>query len=215
MLSREEALSLVKSRVRDDRYLKHMLAVEAIMEKLAERLGGDPETWGLAGLLHDLDFEETKDDPARHGLKAAQELEGKVPSEVVEAIKRYGWSVGIAFQIMDDLLDVFGREEKIGKKVGKDIIEHKLGNVVVALAAEELSGSDREELLGILRKPEVGDEDVKRAIELISRTRARERAGEMMRRYVDEALKALELLPEGDAKQDLRDLAVFIITREY
>ena len=142
-------------------------------------------------------------------------LSARAPEEVVEAIKRYGWNVGIAFQIMDDLLDVFGREEKIGKKVGKDIIEHKLGNVVVALAAEELSGSDREELLRILRKPKVGDEDVKRAIELISRTRARERAGEMMRRYVDEALKALEPIPEGDAKRDLRDLAIFIITREY
>ncbi|RLF11552.1 MAG: phosphohydrolase [Thermoprotei archaeon] len=91
MLSREDALSLVKARVRDERYVKHMLAVEAIMRKLAERLGGDPEPWGLAGLLHDLDFEETKEDPARHGLKAAQELEGKVPSEVVEAIKAHNF----------------------------------------------------------------------------------------------------------------------------
>lgn len=91
MLSREEALELVRSRVRDERYVKHMMAVEAIMRRLAERLGGDAEAWGMAGLLHDLDFEETKGEPAKHGLLAAAELEGKVPSEVAEAIRAHNF----------------------------------------------------------------------------------------------------------------------------
>lgn len=91
MLSRGEALELVRSKVRDERYVRHMLAVEAIMRRLAERLGEDVEKWGLAGLLHDIDFEETRADPARHGLLAAAELEGRVPSEVIEAIKAHNF----------------------------------------------------------------------------------------------------------------------------
>ncbi|MCX8204513.1 MAG: HDIG domain-containing protein [Candidatus Nezhaarchaeota archaeon] len=91
MLSRREALSLLMSRVRDERYVKHMLAVEAIMRRMAERMKEDVEAWGLVGLLHDLDFEEAKEAPAEHGLLAAKELEGKVPGEVVEAIKAHNF----------------------------------------------------------------------------------------------------------------------------
>ena len=91
VLTREEALSLVRSRVRDDRYVKHMLAVEAIMRRLAERLGGDPELWGLVGLLHDLDFEETRSDPSRHGLVAAEALKGLLPEEALRAIKAHNF----------------------------------------------------------------------------------------------------------------------------
>ncbi len=91
MLTRDEALALVKSKVRDERYLKHMLAVEAIMRRLAERLGGDPELWGLVGLLHDIDFEGTKDDPSRHGLVAEEILKGLVPEEALRAIKAHNY----------------------------------------------------------------------------------------------------------------------------
>ncbi|MCS7139590.1 MAG: HDIG domain-containing protein [Candidatus Nezhaarchaeota archaeon] len=91
MLSRDEAFNLVTSKVKDDRYVKHMLAVEAIMRSLAERLGEDVELWGLTGLLHDLDFEETKESPNEHGLVSARLLEGRVPREVLEAIKAHNY----------------------------------------------------------------------------------------------------------------------------
>lgn len=91
MLTREEALSLAQAKIRDERYFKHLLAVEAIMKRLAERLGEDPEVWGLAGLLHDIDFEETRGDPSRHGVVAAEMLKDKVPSEVLEAIKAHNF----------------------------------------------------------------------------------------------------------------------------
>jgi len=91
LLNRREALSLVEAKVRDERWVKHALAVEAIMRGLAERLGGDPELWGLAGLLHDLDFVETRGDPQRHGLVAAELLKGRVPDEVVRAIAAHNY----------------------------------------------------------------------------------------------------------------------------
>lgn len=76
MLSREQALELLKAQEPDDYLLKHSLASEAIMRALAPRFGGESEIWGLCGLLHDLDFPHTKDNPARHGLMAAEMLAG-------------------------------------------------------------------------------------------------------------------------------------------
>ena len=142
-------------------------------------------------------------------------LSGGAAEDAVRALGEYGRNLGLAFQIGDDIIDIFGREEKTGKKVGKDVEEHKLGNIVVLLALEELAGREKEELLGILRSERVSPEQVRRAVELISSTRARERAEEMRRLYSANAVKAIELLPENEGKEMLRDLAGFVSFREF
>jgi len=88
-MEREEALRLVKEEVKTKNLVKHMLAAEACMRRLARELEEDEESWGLAGLLHDLDYESTKDDPQRHGLVTAEMLQGKVSKEIIEAIKAH------------------------------------------------------------------------------------------------------------------------------
>ncbi|MEN3010239.1 MAG: HD domain-containing protein [Candidatus Bipolaricaulaceae bacterium] len=87
-MTRAEALELVEERVRTRNLLKHLRAVEAGMRALAERLGGDPERWALAGLLHDLDYDETKDQPERHGRRTVELLRGLgfADEEVLQAI---------------------------------------------------------------------------------------------------------------------------------
>lgn len=65
-IAREEAYQLVVAKIGVNNLLKHILAVEAGMRGMAEQLHEDAELWGLTGLLHDLDYNETKDDPARH-----------------------------------------------------------------------------------------------------------------------------------------------------
>ncbi|WP_029897097.1 HDIG domain-containing metalloprotein [Desulfohalovibrio reitneri] len=87
MLDRDDALRLMRERIADENTRRHCLASEAVLRALAERLGHDPELWGLTGLLHDLDYAETHDAPERHGLAAAGALEGKLPEEAVAAIK--------------------------------------------------------------------------------------------------------------------------------
>ncbi len=87
MISREEAYALVRSRLTNKNLVKHVLAVESIMRALAARFGGDVEVWGLAGLLHDVDYEETKDAPERHGYRTLEILEETdLPDEVRGAI---------------------------------------------------------------------------------------------------------------------------------
>ena len=86
MLSRDEALALVRSKNPEPHMVNHALQSEAIMRALAQRLGRDPEVWGRAGLLHDLDFPLTRDTPERHGLEARAELAGRLPEEALHAI---------------------------------------------------------------------------------------------------------------------------------
>jgi len=88
-MDRAEAWQLLNERVEADNLLKHCLASEAVMRGLARKLGHDEELWGLTGLLHDLDYPETKDDPQRHGLYTVELLAGKLPEAALTAIKRH------------------------------------------------------------------------------------------------------------------------------
>jgi putative nucleotidyltransferase with HDIG domain len=89
-VTREEAWPLVQSQVGNRNLQKHMLATEACLRALAPRLGGDVELWGLAGLVHDLDYEQTKADPDRHGIVGAGILEGKgVDPAIIHAVKSH------------------------------------------------------------------------------------------------------------------------------
>jgi uncharacterized protein len=73
-VNRDDALQLVRARVQNENMVKHMLAAEAIMGALAQRLGEDEESWRLAGLLHDLDAEETAESMEIHGVLTVQWL---------------------------------------------------------------------------------------------------------------------------------------------
>jgi putative nucleotidyltransferase with HDIG domain len=89
-LDREEALDFVRSKVNNDRLIKHMLAVEAVMRALAERLEEDVGKWGLAGLVHDLDYDETVNDPERHGRVGAAYLrERGVGEDITHAVESH------------------------------------------------------------------------------------------------------------------------------
>lgn len=86
-MKREEALELVKSMVPQENLVKHMLAAEAVMRALARKFGKDEEKWGLAGLLHDVDYAETYDKPEVHALRSAEILrEHGVDKEIIDAI---------------------------------------------------------------------------------------------------------------------------------
>lgn len=87
-MQRPEALALMRAKLSNKNLQKHTLAVEAIMRRLASRLGQDEELWGLVGLLHDIDYEETKGDPERHSLVGADQLEALgLPAQVVYAVR--------------------------------------------------------------------------------------------------------------------------------
>lgn len=89
-MTHEEALELFEAHVKSDNLRKHCLASEAIMRGLAKRLHQDEELWGQLGLLHDLDFEYTRNHPGEHGLKTIELLAScGLPREATEAILRH------------------------------------------------------------------------------------------------------------------------------
>lgn len=97
-MTREEALALMTSRVNADNLVKHMLATEAVMGALARRLGEDEQRWRLAGLLHDLDVEETAEIMEVHGLRTVAMLRqaGLDDEAVLQAIAAHNPANGTA-----------------------------------------------------------------------------------------------------------------------
>ena len=89
-MSREEANSLLKKYVRNEKMLFHCYASEAVMIALAKRLGRDDKKWGLAGLLHDIDTEITNADPQKHALVAEELLRDEgIEEDILDAIKMH------------------------------------------------------------------------------------------------------------------------------
>ncbi len=87
-MTREEAYALLKQHLKNKNLIKHSLAVEAVMKHLARYFNEDAEKWGLAGLLHDIDYDQTKDEPHRHSLEGADLLaELGLPKDVVYAVR--------------------------------------------------------------------------------------------------------------------------------
>jgi uncharacterized protein len=93
-MNREQALALVEQHLKNRNLVKHCLAVEACMKAFAAHFGQDPEPWALAGLLHDLDYEYTVENPAEHTEKTAEMLaDYRLPEEIVHAIKAHNLRV--------------------------------------------------------------------------------------------------------------------------
>ena len=89
-MDREQAFELVKKHQANENLIRHSLAVEACMREFAEKFGEDVERWGLAGLLHDLDYDFTVDDPDNHTLKTEEMLtEYNLGEDILNAIKAH------------------------------------------------------------------------------------------------------------------------------
>ena len=89
-MNREEALKHLKENIKNKNLLKHMYATEAVMRGLAERFGEDKDKWGIAGLVHDIDYDTTADDPERHSLVGGAMLEDLgYDNDIVYAVKAH------------------------------------------------------------------------------------------------------------------------------
>ncbi len=86
MITREEAIDLIEKWISNEKIRKHVIAVEAIMRGLARFFGENEELWGLVGLLHDLDYDKTKNNMEMHAKITAEVLKDKLPKEAIEAI---------------------------------------------------------------------------------------------------------------------------------
>lgn len=138
---------------------------------------------------------------------------GAAPS-VYNRLYRYGYNVGMAFQIRDDLLDLLGTERQLGKPPGSDI---RQGNITLPVLLALRDAAVKDELLreiAFIRDAE-GEADCSRAIELIRSSRGIEEADRLAARYIDKAIGLLKELPDIPARRTLEDIARFVGKRNY
>ena len=105
MLSRTEAIRLMRGHLKIAEARKHSLAVARIMEQVARKLKTDEEEWHLCGLLHDIDRDKIHGDMSKHGIVAAELLEGLISKDCLHAIRAHDHRTGvIPRNIMDKAL---------------------------------------------------------------------------------------------------------------
>lgn len=140
-------------------------------------------------------------------------LTGGVAPEVVQGLADFGYNVGMAFQIQDDILDFLGDEETLGKPVAGDLREGKV-TLPAIFALEDARAEDRAELLRIYEKAaRLSGEEIRRATELIEGAGGFERARRHALDYISRARESLRVLPPSDSKEALLNLADLIVDR--
>ncbi len=89
-IAREDAFLLLKKHLKNEKLISHCIASEAIMIELAQRFQENPDIWGIAGLLHDIDYEITDGDPSTHGLEGARLiLKHGISPAIADAIEKH------------------------------------------------------------------------------------------------------------------------------
>lgn len=135
--------------------------------------------------------------------------------EEIATLRDYGTNLGIMFQITDDYLDIYGDEELIGKIVGKDIMEHRIANIVILLSMKEMKEESKNELIRIISKQEVTKEEILDAIKMIKSTNVEKEVFEILNSYKVKLKETLKPLRQTEAKLILENIADFVTSRQF
>lgn len=134
------------------------------------------------------------------------------PQPLVEALSRYGYHIGMAFQIADDLLDYTGSPARMGKPAGSDLREGKF-TLPLIIALKESEPADRERLLQLIQTPPK-DGELQQVIEMIHRCDGFARTQSIAISHARQAAEALSLLPPGVIRDSLAALCDYVAHRE-
>lgn len=138
-----------------------------------------------------------------------------VSKEYSRLLYQYGYNVGMAFQIRDDLLDLCGTEKAIGKPPGSDM---RQGNITLPVIYTLQHSENKEQLLveiDKIRQQDDGIKDTSKAIEYIVNGPGIKMAEALADQFIDKALDALEQLPEIKTRTQLKEIAYFVNKRTY
>lgn len=133
-----------------------------------------------------------------------------VEEEIHKKLFRFGYYVGMSFQIIDDVLDFTSTEKELGKPAGGDLIQ---GNITLpALYAME-NPQIKQKIVNV--NEHTGRVEIEQIIHLVNNSDAIKRSLALSDRYLDKALTILEDLPQNKAKKALREIALYIGKRKF
>jgi len=141
--------------------------------------------------------------------EAGAVLGGATQTEA-QALRDYGHNLGMAFQIVDDILDFAGNEGDLGKPVGSDLRQGIITlPAIYFLEAHPEDGT----VARVLRGRGEGDDEVRAAVEAIRESGAIESSTAEAKRFASRSRDALSILPHNDYRQAMLDLADFVVER--
>jgi octaprenyl-diphosphate synthase len=129
-----------------------------------------------------------------------------------EALRAFGDALGMAFQIVDDLLDYTEEEAVTGKPSGNDLREHKV-TLPLIYALERFDSGARREVAGLMATAEPTDQQIARVIALVAETGGLEYARGRAQRLAEQAERELDALPPSPAREVLRDSITYVLDR--
>jgi geranylgeranyl pyrophosphate synthase len=133
------------------------------------------------------------------------------PENQVQALHDYGYHLGMAFQIVDDILDFRGDEDLIGKPVANDL-RQGIATLPVMLFNEK--SPDHPTILKAVRRERVSDEEILAVVDQIRASSCVEAAMEEARRFARQAQADLEILPDNAYRQAMHGLADYAVARD-
>ncbi len=131
------------------------------------------------------------------------------PEEECEALSQYGYNLGMAFQIMDDLLDFTGTEEELGKPVGNDLLQGTVTLPVLLFAEQNPDLPSMKRLIQGSQEPE----DLRAVVDLVRVSNVIDESAAVMESYKQKALEALTLVPKHRARESLAALTDYVSHR--
>ena len=150
-------------------------------------------------------------------FSTASEVGAVIAGEEVEArgaLRRYGLLLGIAFQLVDDVLDYSAVQHELGKTIGDDFREGKI-TLPVVLAVERGTPSERQFWERTLEKVEQRDGDLELAMAILAHHNTLQATMEEARRHGAMARCAIENLPDNVYREALLDLVDFCVDRQF
>ncbi len=136
------------------------------------------------------------------------------PKEQEQALENYGQYLGIAFQLVDDILDYSAKQAALGKTVGDDFREGKM-TLPIILAYERADEEEKVFWTRVIEKLEQTDDDLDTALALLKKHNALEDSMATAREYVQKAISALDIFPESTEKSALIGAVEFSVEREF
>jgi geranylgeranyl pyrophosphate synthase len=136
----------------------------------------------------------------------------QAPEEAIQILIEYGRNLGIAFQIVDDILDFVGTEEELGKPIGSDLAQGTLTLPSILLVERYPEDNPVKRLFNHTDEDE--QENIKRAIEQVRNSSIIEDCYQVASDYSTKACRNLKLLPENPGRQPLTELADYVVGRK-